>query len=87
MASPGNEVRWGTAYIFPLLLCPEFLLGSKTVLICLHEFYRASGEIDENLIHVFLWPFSKSLHLIWQQLQNAQIFQNSMGARAPMPHG
>ena len=35
----------------PLLPCPGFILSSKTVLICLREFYLVSGVIDENLTH------------------------------------
>jgi len=52
VASTENEVRGAQHKFFPLLPCPGFLFGSKTVLICLHEL--VSGEIDENLIHVFL---------------------------------
>ena len=29
--------------------------NSETVLICVREFKRVSGEIDGNLLHVFLW--------------------------------
>jgi len=38
MALPGNELMGGYNMIFPFLLCPWFLLGLETVLICLGEF-------------------------------------------------
>jgi len=52
VASPGNEVRGAQNEFF--LTCPGFLLGSETVLICLREFQRISGEIDESVLHVLL---------------------------------